>query len=129
MTRLSVSALCGALSLYIAIAVATPLFADESVAPVRLDSDKIAGLGLASTSPDAYKDILVSGELKMRVVTLFEGKELRVEIFGRIPGVTMRRLQARSKLKSFDQRPVGSMLTGQASFETRPFPQIDASLT
>ena len=80
MTRLSVSALCGALSLYIAISVGTAVFADDSVAPVRLDPDKIAGLGLTSIPPDAYKDILVSGELKMRVATLFEGKELRVEV-------------------------------------------------
>jgi uncharacterized cupin superfamily protein len=87
----SVSALCGALSLYIAISAGTPVFADDNVAPVRLDPDKIAGLGLTSIPPDAYKDILVSGELKMRVATLFEGKELRVEVFESTPAKTNHR--------------------------------------
>src|SRR5215471_2316866 len=91
MTRLSACALWGALSLYVAISVGTPVFGDDSVAPVRLDPDKIAGLGLISIPPDAYKDILVSGELKMRVATLFEGKELRVEVFESTPAKTNHR--------------------------------------
>jgi uncharacterized cupin superfamily protein len=70
------------------VMLAAPAFAEDSVAPVQLDRDKIAGLGLTAIPPDAYKDILESGELKMRVATLFEGKELRVEIFESTPAKT-----------------------------------------
>jgi uncharacterized cupin superfamily protein len=91
MSKLSAYALCGALSLYVAISAGTTAFADDSVAPVRLDRDKIAGLGLTAIPPDAYKDILVSGALNMRVATLFEGKELRVSIFESTPAKTNHR--------------------------------------
>jgi len=67
------------------------VLADDRVVPVRLDPDKIAGLGLTAIPPDAYKDILVSGELKMNVATLFEGKELRVSIFESTPAKTNHR--------------------------------------
>jgi uncharacterized cupin superfamily protein len=66
----------------------TPSIADESSAPVRLDPDKMAGLGLTAIPPDAYADILVDGELNMRVATLFEGTELRVSIFESTPAKT-----------------------------------------
>jgi hypothetical protein len=46
---------------------------------------------LTAIPPDAFKDILESGELKMRVATLFEGKELRVEIFESTPARTNHR--------------------------------------
>ena len=59
-----------------------------SPAPVRLDRDKIAGLNLTAIPPDAYQQILVAGELNMRVATLFEGKELRVSIFESTPAKT-----------------------------------------
>lgn len=62
--------------------------ADESPAPVRLDADKMAGLDLTSIPPDAYSEILVAGELNMRVATLFEGTELRVSIFESTPAKT-----------------------------------------
>lgn len=62
--------------------------AQDSVAPVRLDPDKMAGLGLTAIPPDAYSDILVAGELNMRVATLFEGEELRVSIFESTPATT-----------------------------------------
>jgi hypothetical protein len=91
MSKLPAYALCGALSLYAAISICTTVFADDSVAPVRLDPDKTAGLGLTAIPPDAFKDILVSGELKMRVATLFEGKELRVSIFESTPAKTNHR--------------------------------------
>jgi len=57
-------------------------------APVRLDRDKIGGLGLTAIPPDAYKDILVAGQLNMRVATLFDGKELRASIFESTPAKT-----------------------------------------
>jgi uncharacterized cupin superfamily protein len=91
MSKLSVCALCGALSLYVAFSGGTKAFADDSVAPVGLDRDKIAGLGLTATPPDAFKDMLVSGELNIRVATLFRGKELRVSIFESTPAKTSHR--------------------------------------
>ena len=99
MSRLSAYARCGVLSLnmalctalYVAISSGTTVFADDSVAPVRLDRDKIAGLGLTAIPPDAFKDILVAGELNMRVATLFEGKELHVSIFESTPAKTNHR--------------------------------------
>src|SRR5215469_10564402 len=66
-------------------------FAEDAVAPVQLDRDKVAGLGLTAIPPDAFKDILESGELKMKVATLFEGKELRVEVFESTPAKTNHR--------------------------------------
>jgi len=76
---------------FLAFAAGTVAWADDSAAPVRLDRNKIAGLGLMAIPPDAYKDILVSGELKMRVATLFEGRELRVSIFESTPAKTNHR--------------------------------------
>jgi uncharacterized cupin superfamily protein len=91
MIKQSACVLCGALSLYLAISVGTRVFASGSVAPVRLDRDKIAGVGLTAIPPDSYKDILVAGELNMRVATLFEGKELRASIFESTPAKTNHR--------------------------------------
>lgn len=68
-----------------------PAFADDTVAPVRLDPDKIAGLGLTAIPPDSFKDILVGGELNMKVATLFQGKELHVSIFECTPAKTNHR--------------------------------------
>ena len=62
--------------------------ADSSPAPVRLDADKMAGLNLTASPPDAYQDILVGGELNMRVASLFEGSELSVSIFESTPAKT-----------------------------------------
>ena len=62
--------------------------AQESPAPVRLDANKMAGLDLTAIPPDAYQDILVAGELNMRVATLFDGTELRVSIFESTPAKT-----------------------------------------
>jgi uncharacterized cupin superfamily protein len=62
--------------------------AQDSPAPVRLDADKMAGLNLTAIGPEPYQDILVGGELNMRVATLFEGKELRVSIFESTPAKT-----------------------------------------
>ena len=76
-----VSILCGTLLLSAGLLSGARVFADDKVAPVGLDRDKIAGLGLTAIPPDAFQDILVSGELHMRVATLFQGKELRVSIF------------------------------------------------
>jgi uncharacterized cupin superfamily protein len=88
MTRFPGSAFGGALTLSATLGFGVPALSDDAVAPARLDPDKIAGLGLTAIPPDAYKDILVGGELNMRVATLFEGKELRVSIFESTPAKT-----------------------------------------
>ena len=91
MIKLSAGLLCTVLALYLAISTGTRAFADDSVAPVRLDPNRIAGLGLTAIPPDSFKDILVAGELNMRVATLFSGKELRAEIFESTPAKTNHR--------------------------------------
>ena len=91
MIKTTIRVLLGALGLYLAISAGTPASADDSVAPVGLDRDKIAGLGLTAIPPDSFKDILVAGELNMRVATLFQGKELHVSIFECTPAKTNHR--------------------------------------
>jgi uncharacterized cupin superfamily protein len=81
MNQITACALFGAVALSIVILNPAPAFSQDAAAPVRLDPDKVAGIGLTSIPPDTFKDILESGDLKMRVATLFKGKELRVEIF------------------------------------------------
>jgi uncharacterized cupin superfamily protein len=71
-----------------AVSAGAVALADDDVAPTRLDPEKMAGLGLTAIPPDAYQEILVGGELNMRVATLFEGKELRVSIFESTPAKT-----------------------------------------
>lgn len=87
MTKLSAFALC----LLITVALTTIALADDTVAPVQMDRDKVAGVGLTAIPPDAFKDILVAGELNMRVATLFSGKELHVSIFECTPAKTNHR--------------------------------------
>jgi len=91
MLKLSACFFCGALSLYLAVSLGPKVFAADGVAPVRLDRDKMAGLSLTAIPPDAYKDILVAGQLNMRVAPLFEGKELRASIFESTPAKTSHR--------------------------------------
>jgi uncharacterized cupin superfamily protein len=88
MIKSSVCVLCGALAVYMAVTVGTTAFAADSVAPVRLDRNKIAGLGLTAVPPDAYSDILVGGKLDIHVAPLFTGKELRASIFESTPAKT-----------------------------------------
>lgn len=54
--------------------------AQDSPSPVRLDPDKIAGLDLTSV-PNSYEDILIDGEMHVKVASLFDGEELDVSIF------------------------------------------------
>jgi hypothetical protein len=91
MSKFPAYAFYGLLSLYLTISGGAAAFAEDNVAPVGLDRDKIAGLGLTAIPPDAFKDILVSGELNMRVATLFQGKELHVSIFESTPVKTSHR--------------------------------------
>ena len=115
-------ALCAAASLYLAISAGTSVLADNTVAPVRLDRDKMGGLGLTAIPPDAYKDILVGGELNMRVATLFEGKELRVSIFESTPAKTNHRTRP-TDVDEFVQVLSGKLILtepGGTSHEYRP---------
>ena len=88
MKRVSARAVGGALAIGAAFWVGTAVPQGGSPAPVRLDRDKIAGLNLMAIPPDAYQQILVAGELNMRVASLFEGKDLRVSIFESTPAKT-----------------------------------------
>jgi uncharacterized cupin superfamily protein len=88
MTLPPARALFGAILLSILAYHPEPAFAQDATAPVRLDPDKVAGIGLTAIPPDAYQDILENGQLNMRVSTLFDGKELRVEIFESTPART-----------------------------------------
>ena len=91
MSKITYGAMAGVLACYLGFAPSTAVHADGTVAPVQMDRDKIAGVGLTAIPPDKYKDILVSGELNMKVATLFQGKELRVSIFEATPSTTSHR--------------------------------------
>ncbi|MBV9507163.1 MAG: DUF861 domain-containing protein, partial [Acidobacteriia bacterium] len=91
MAKMSAWVLFGAAALSILVQNPVSAFSDDATAPVRLDPDKVAGIGLTAIPPDAFKDILESGELNMRVAKLFDGKELRVEIFESTPARTNHR--------------------------------------
>ena len=86
--KTAIRALAGVATIGAAFWIGNLTAQNKSPAPVRLDPDKIAGLNLTAIPPDAYKEILVGGELNMRVATLFEGKELRVSIFESTPAKT-----------------------------------------
>jgi len=86
-----VSSFGRAVAAAVTLAVTLAVLAADDTAPVKLDPEKRAGLNLTAIPPDAYKDILVAGELNMRVATLFEGKELHVSIFESTPAKTNHR--------------------------------------
>jgi uncharacterized cupin superfamily protein len=86
-----VSSFGRAVAIAVTLAVSLAVLAADETAPVKLDPEKRAGLNLTAIPPDAYKDILVAGELNMRVATLFEGKELHVSIFESTPAKTNHR--------------------------------------
>ncbi|MEO5926622.1 MAG: cupin domain-containing protein [Bryobacteraceae bacterium] len=88
MNKLTAFALGCAATLGVTTLMHTTAFAQNKVSPVRFDRDKIAGIGLTAVPPDAYKDILVGGQLNMRVATLFDGKELRASVFESTPAKT-----------------------------------------
>jgi len=84
-----------ACALVILMSVSAKMTAQNATtSPVRLDRDKIGGLGLTAIPPDSYKDILVAGQLNMKVATLFSGKELNVSIFECTPAKTDHRTRA-----------------------------------
>ena len=62
--------------------------AQEYAAPVRMDPDKMAGIGLVSGSSAMFADILVEGEMHVKRAILFDGTELRVSMFESTPAKT-----------------------------------------
>jgi uncharacterized cupin superfamily protein len=70
------------------LAIAMTAIAQEGPPPVRMDREKMAGLGLTSVPNDGFVDILVEGELQFRAATLFSGEELRVVVFESTPAKT-----------------------------------------
>lgn len=62
--------------------------AQEHVPPVRMDPDKMAGIGLQDSSAAMFDDILVAGPMQVRRATLFDGTELRVSMFESTPAKT-----------------------------------------
>jgi uncharacterized cupin superfamily protein len=95
MKKVTVFVLGFAFALSIFMLIDTKVTAQNAgTSPVRLDRDKIAGIGLTAIPPDSYKDILVAGQLNMKVATLFSGKELNVSIFECTPAKTDHRTRA-----------------------------------
>lgn len=88
MNKWFAGAACCALALYIGFTAGQTVSAADTVAPVRFDRAKIAGIGLTAIPPDAYEPIRVAGKLNMRVATLFEGKGLRASVFESTPAKT-----------------------------------------
>jgi hypothetical protein len=71
-----------------ALSLGGAALAQDTVEPVRLDPDAVAGINLTAIPPDAYQDILVAGELNMRVASMFQGENMRVSIFESTPATT-----------------------------------------
>jgi uncharacterized cupin superfamily protein len=66
----------------------TPAAAQQGPSPVRLDQDKMAGLGLTPIPNDGFTDILVEGELEFTIARLFQGEELSVVVVESTPAKT-----------------------------------------
>jgi len=82
------------LTLIAMLAAAAAANAQDGPSPVRMDPEKMAGLNLTAVGPGIYQEILVEGELKFRVDTLFAGEELRVSVFESTPATTDHRNRA-----------------------------------
>lgn len=85
--RLSLQA--GLLAAVLAGTLASSLAsAQEGVSPVRMDANKMAGVGLERGSSAMFDDILVEGEMNVRRASLFDGTELQVVMFESTPAKT-----------------------------------------
>jgi len=60
----------------------------EGPSPVRMDPDRMAGIGLTPVSNAGFIDILVEGELEFEVANLFAGRTLRAVVFESTPAKT-----------------------------------------
>lgn len=81
-------ALCAALAFSVAMIVGTGALADDNTAPVSIDRDQLAGVGLPVVPGSAYQDMLESGQLNFHSATVFRGKDLNVSVFEATPSVT-----------------------------------------
>lgn len=70
------------------LAAALAAEAQQGPSPVRMDPDKMAGLGLTPIPNDGFIDILVEGELEFEIARLFDGEELRVVVVESTPAKT-----------------------------------------
>lgn len=59
--------------------------AQDASGPVRMDPEKMAGIGLERGSSAMFDDILVAGEMNAKRAILFDGTELRVSMFESTP--------------------------------------------
>ncbi len=66
----------------------TAALAQDGPSPVRMNPDRMAGLGLTPAPNDGFIDILVEGTLEFEVASLFAGEELRAVIFASTPAKT-----------------------------------------
>jgi uncharacterized cupin superfamily protein len=62
--------------------------AQDHPSPVRMDTDRMAGLGLTPVPNAGFIDILIDGTLEFEVASLFSGEELRASIFASTPATT-----------------------------------------
>lgn len=62
--------------------------AQEHTGPVRMDPDKMAGVGLEESSSAMFDDILVEGQMDVKRAILFDGTEIRVSMFESTPAKT-----------------------------------------
>lgn len=77
-----------ALTMAAAIMTGGYAVAQENPSPVRMNPDRMAGLGLTSVPNDGFVDILIDGTLEFEVASLFGGEELRASIFASTPATT-----------------------------------------
>jgi len=77
----------------IASMMSVATLAEESPAPVRLNQDKLAGIGLNELPVNQYADILVAGEMNIRLASLFDGTEITVSVFESTPAKTDHRMK------------------------------------
>ncbi|MDX1562292.1 MAG: cupin domain-containing protein [Gammaproteobacteria bacterium] len=77
----------GAFATALAIAC-TAVSAQDGPSPIRMNVDRMAGLGLTPVSNSGFIDILVDGTLEFEAASLFTGEELRAVIFASTPATT-----------------------------------------
>jgi hypothetical protein len=113
----------GALTAYLYLGPAAT--AADDAAPVRLDRARIAGIGLTAIPPDAYQDILVGGQLNMRVAPLFTGRDLRVSVFESTPAKTDHRTRPTTE-DEFVYVVSGKLVLTQPTGEVQEFLEGDS---
>ena len=88
MTRPSIKSFAAPLLAVAGLAVFHAANADQGPSPIRMDPDKMAGLGLEPIPNDGWVDILVEGELEFEIARMFQGDELQVVVVESTPAKT-----------------------------------------